>query len=169
MSQKGLGIAIAFTIISFVILVAFTGGFGRFVKNTQVNAGSMTLNTTDGIQAFQPITATTTITDGNFDSFDFPLGTTFAGDPVQEFVIGGFSLTSSTTEIRVDFGYADSHVENSVSAPTLAVIQGSFVILPGSGLERVPVLVKIPIDKHPFVRVVGDASNGHITIIGVLE
>jgi len=167
--QKGLGTAIAFAIIAFVIVVAFTGGFGRFVKNTQVAAGSMTLNTTDGIEAFQPLTATTTITDGNFDSFDFPLGTTFAGDSVQEFVIGGFSLTSSTTEIRVDFGYGDAHVENSVSAPTLAVIQGSFVIPAGAGLERVPVIVKIPIDKHPFVRVVGDASNGHITMIGVLE
>lgn len=153
--------------VAFVIVFIVTGGF--FSTTKQVEVGSLTVSFQDEVNVDQPLTATTTITDGNFDSFDLPLGTSFVVDSSSQFVIGGFSLTSSTTEIRVDFGYGDTHVENSVSAPTNAVTLGSFVIIPASGLERVPVLVKVPAGKNPFVRVVGDASNGHITAIGVNE
>lgn len=167
MKNKGLGIAIAFVIIAFVIVYAVTGGF--FTSSTTIDAGSMTIEFPRVVAVEQPLTASTAITDGHYDSFDLALGTSFVASSTQPFLIGGFSLTSSATEVRVDYGYGDDHVENSVSAPTNAVTVGSFVIPSAAGLERVPVFVRIPIDKHPFVRVVGDVSNGHITIIGVAE
>ncbi len=154
-------------IIAFVIIYAVTGGF--FSSSITVAVGSMTVEFPTVVNVQQPLTATTTITDGNYDSFDEPLGTSFTASSTEAFMIGGFSLTSSATDIQVDYGYGDTHVENSVSAPTNAVTLGSFVIPSGAGLERVPVFVKIPVDKHPFVRITGDTSNGHITIIGVPE
>lgn len=167
MKSKGLGIAISFVIIAFVIVYAVTNGF--FSSSITVAAGSMTIEFPSIVNVQQPLTATTTITDGNYDSFDEPLGTSFTASSTKEFIIGGLSVTASATDLQVDYGFGDSHVENSVSAPTNAVTLGSFVIPAGAGLERVPVFVKIPVDKHPFVRVQGDTSNGHITIIGVPE
>lgn len=152
-------------IIAFVIVYAVTNGF--FASSITVAVGSMTVEFPATVNVEQPLTATTTITDGNYDSFDNPLGTSFTASATFEFIVGGFSVTSSATDIQIDYGFADTHVENSVSAPTNAVTIGSFVIPAGAGLERVPVLVTIPVGKHPFVRIAGDASNGHITMIGV--
>lgn len=154
-------------IIAFVIIYAVTGGF--FSSSITVAVGSMTVEFPRLVDVEQPVTATTTITDGNYDSFDEPLGTSFTASATKQFMVGGFSVTSPATDIQVDYGFGDTHVENSVLAPTNAVTLGSFVIPSGAGLERVPVFVRIPVGKHPFVRILGDASNGHITIIGVPE
>ncbi len=166
--DKGIAIVLIGIVLALVFIAAdvLTDGFS---KSTVVEAGSMTIPFSGVIDVETALTASTTITDGNYDSFDLPLGTSFVGDPLLEFVIGGFSLTSSTSDIRIDYGFGTSHVENSVSAPSGLVIVGSFVIPAGAGLERVPVLWKLPIASHPFVRIVGDVSNGHITIIGKFE
>ena len=150
----------------FIVSDSVTDGFHN---TTIVEAGSMSIPFTGIIDVETALTASTTITDGNYDSFDSPLGTSFVGDSVKEFTVGGFSLTSSTTDIRIDYGFGTSHVENSVSAPTDDVIVGSFVIPASSGLERVPVFWKVPVNAHPFVRVVGSDSNGHVTLIGVFD
>ena len=166
MKNKTVGIVLSLLIIFFVAVWAQTRGLAG---STSVDVGSMTLSYRKTIEVQQPLTATTTITDGRFDSFDLPLGTSFIASATREFIIGGFTVNSSATDIRIDYGFGDTHVENSVGAPTNAVTQGSFVIQASAGLERVPVFVKVPVGKIPFVRVVGDASNGHITIIGVPE
>ncbi len=166
--DKGIAIVLIGIILALLFIATdfLTDGFS---KTTLVEVGSITAPFSGVLSVDTALTASTTITDGRYDSFDSPLGTSFVGDPVNIFVVGGFSLTSSSADIRVDYGFGTTHVENSIAPPAGLVIVGSFVIPTASGIERIPVLWKIPVNTHPVVRVSGADSNGHITFIGKFE
>lgn len=166
MKNKTTGIVLAFAIIAIVILYAVTDGMSA---TGTVDAGSIDLRLHSRLEVVQPLTATTSITDGRYDSFDAPAGMDYSVDATQIVTIGQILANSAAADIRIDYGYADDHVEDSIAAPTNPVTIGSFIVPTSAGLLPVNVYMRVPADKHPFVRVVGAASNGHVTMLGFTE
>jgi len=166
MRNKSVGIVLAFGIIGFVLLFAVTDGF---MADGSLELGSMTTTYNSRLEVVSAFTASTTVTDGYYDSFDSPGGTSYAVGSSRQFVVSEILANPAAADIRIDYGYGDTHVENSASAPTNAVFVGSVIIETGSGLNEIGIFMKVPSGKYPFVRQSGASSVGHVTMLGVSE
>ena len=114
------------------------------------------------------INATSAPADGDYDSLDAPLGTTYQVTTGRTLELSSMALTASTsTDIVVTFGYGDVHVESTSTAPTGAVTLAIFTIPAAAGLERLPLNGEIPSAKYPWVQIAGAAWPSQVLVDGV--
>lgn len=88
---------------------------------------------------------------GRYDSLDSPLGTDFIVPAGFEFHVTDGDMPHDPPESVISFGWGDTHVENSIAAPTNSVIAFRITLDDGSPHEFTMHVI-VPAGKYPFVR-----------------
>lgn len=113
-----------------------------------VDIGSIAVDTFNGVK-----TLTSRASSGNYDSFQMPLNTFYQVPTGKIFHIGQLQFFSDNTNIVVRIGYADTSVDNSVSAPTNVVYLCDWLpINIAYEMEKLNRYYYIPSEKYPFIK-----------------
>lgn len=115
-------------------------------------------------------TATLAPTSGNYDSFDNTIGTSYLV-PASRFLASEFHVAGDlSSDLLVEIGYGDTHVEDSATPPTNAVIIGYWTWQAGGDHHDEEFTYLFPAGVYPYARVVissGGSSTGTVMIYGV--
>lgn len=156
-------------VIMLVVASAYavTGGFSG--KTLQV--GSLNLRTDQLADTVTLVNATTGAATDNYDSADFPRGTDYSVPANRSLRIGAVQASNPTSgAATVEIGYGDTHVENSVAAPTNSVLLGTWSLPASSTVTTIDTAVSVPAGKHPWVRVVGTGAwPSDVVLFGIIE
>ena len=155
---------LALAIIGFGLFWFHSDGFSGNVFTCgalELKAGAV--DDCDGL-----LTPSAAANDGNYDSLDLPLGTSYSVATGRTFLLAGVSLTVGSTTTTVQFGYGDTHVEDSGPAPTNAVTLGVIQYPASAGLVVTSITGEVPAGKFPWVLVTGPATwPSRVTLYGV--
>jgi hypothetical protein len=169
---RGVNLAgvVAVAIIIFAVWVTMVRE-GQVPGHTglTVNLGALSadaVDVADVLVTLQP--PTDQLTTGRYDSFDSPVGTSYAVPAGKTLlIVGGDAPDESGSPALYSVGYGDTHVENSVSAPTNPVVITKFTVTEGA--RELALWAEIPSGKFPFVFFDGGSGglDGNPTFWGV--
>ncbi len=151
---SGVGIAVIFAILAFAVIWVGDIRGGQIPGRTGVtfNIGGITLDLPDAQGRITTlVNPTLNIASGRYDSLDSPLGTDFIVPADREFHVTDGDMPHDPPESVISFGWGDTHVENSVAAPTNDVIAFR-ISLDDNSPDEFSMHVIVPAGKYPFVR-----------------
>lgn len=115
-------------------------------------------------------TATDGPANGNYDSFDSPLGTPYV-TPATGMISANLHVVGDSNHlVTVELGYGDTYVTDSAAAPANAVQIGEWSWAPGGVHNDEEIPFQWPAGKIPWARVIvsgGGAPVGHMMIYGL--
>lgn len=164
MREKSAGIVLALAIIFFGLFWFHTDGFSGnvFTCGGALEFKAAAINTCDGL-----ITPSTSPGGGNYDSVDLPLGTSYEVAARRTFLLAGVAVTIGATSTTLQFGYGDTHVENSVAAPASDVVLGEVQYPANAGLVLTSITGEVPAGKFPWARITGPSAwPSRVTLYG---
>ena len=143
------GLPMVLLVLAAGLLVWISGAAGRL--NAE-NPGAMValVNSQDILTA------------NSYDSFESPRGTDYqvpAGQTIYITNLLGFPHSPASTSEHFHIGYGDTAVNDSVAAPTNAIIVCDYSWESADGPPApVPMFCPIPAGKYPFVQPSGDGN-----------
>lgn len=115
------------------------------------------------------VTSQEDVTSGRYDTLESPRGTDYVVPAGKTLYIGklqGGTGQASGANGRIEIGYGDDGVADSVSAPTNALVVYQIRHRTSDGLRPwdEDVWIPIPAGKYPYVRLGG---AGNLTVVGI--
>lgn len=159
--------AVGFLFLLFVFTFAFTNQFQGHVSVT-LGSAEIPLNRQLDIRSL--VNRTESASNGNYDSLDFPRGTTFTVPPGKTLVITSGCAVNVGAAIgsQTEIGYGDDAVADSAAPPTNFVVLFSGVC---TATDLRPMYLRIPEGKVPYMRShdSGGAYDWEGTAVGLLR
>ena len=98
-----------------------------------------------------------------YDSFDSPRGTSYqvpTGKTLYITKVQGSILQAAGADVGIEVGYGDTHVEDSVAAPTnvIPIYLTKFFTINGLQLD-LDVWIPIPTGKFPYIYLMNNVGN----------